>query len=69
MEFIYGYLAFAIGISLGVFKTAAIDSEKGLFEKFIDMKNKFEIEEDVGMLKFIFIAIFFVIISPILIFF
>jgi len=69
MEFIYSYLAFAIGISLGVFKTASIDSEKGFFENFIDMKNKFEIEEGVGMLKFIFITIFIVIISPILIFF
>ena len=69
MEFIYSYLAFAIGISLGVFKTAAIDSEKGFFENFVDVKNKLEIEEDVGMLKFIFITIFFVIISPILIFF
>jgi len=69
MEFIYGYLAFAVGISLGVFKTATTGSEKGFFENFVDVKNKLEIEEDVGMLKFIFITIFFVIISPILIFF
>ena len=65
MEFLWAYLVFALGVGLVLIKINSKYEKKSFLKLIIDLQREVKVKKDVGVLRFMFVLILFILLSPI----